>query len=214
MPNKVLTRAIDRLQGLDWASADVRAILLDNTSTVNDEEDTQYLSGFSTLGEVTGTGYSRQALQNKVSTVDTTNDLVRFSCDALTWGGIDVGYIYALLLYLHVNDDDDSEPLMYFDNTFTVTAAAPAVADDTVIYVDPLADVLPIGTELTFPSAVVATLTAAANAGARSLSVSPLADAISLAATAVTPAIGMPIPTNGDVLTIALPDNLLEIANR
>lgn len=210
----VYTRAIELVQSsLDWENDDIRAILLDNTSTAGSEEDAEFVDDISTLGEVTGTGYTRPMLANAVTALDTTNDLVRWTADSISFGALNVGYTYGLLIYLHVNDDSDSKPLLFIDNVFKVTAAAPAVTGATTVYVDPLPDVLTSGTVLAFPSAVNATLTAGAAKGARQLSVSALSGGIALAAQADSPGTGFPIPSNGGPVTIAFPANLLEIAN-
>lgn len=210
----VYTHGLESLLSLDWENADVRVILVDSTSTAGDDEDAAFIDDIDTLGEVSGTGYSRKALENKTATLDATGDKVVFSADDVVYGGIDVGQIYGVLFYLHVNDDTDSVPLLFIDNSFLVTAAAPAAAGDTTVYVDPLVDRVLIGSVLAFPNAVLATLTATADAGDRELAVQALDGEIELATSAIAPAEGFPIPTSGDVLTIGIPDILLEISNR
>lgn len=212
MPNFLCTRALQLLQdSSDWESLDLRAILLDNTSTVGSQEDITAVSGYSTLGEVTGTGYARQALANIAVTLDNATNSIKLTADHLSYGGISVGNVAAILIYQHVTDDDDSIPFIYLDNAFTVTAAAPAIVGSETIYVDPIPDRILNTTVLTFTGPSIVTLTATANAGARQLSVEPLDDAIALAATATSPTPGFPIPTNGGPLTITLPANLLEV---
>lgn len=69
MPNFLCTRALQLLQtSSDWESLDLRAILLDNTSTVGTQRDVATVSGYSTLGEVTST---KQIIKGK-SWVDFT----------------------------------------------------------------------------------------------------------------------------------------------
>lgn len=205
MANFVFTNQLDSIDLTSLAAEDIRAILLDASSTVASEEDADFINDFTTLGEVVGTGYSRQALTGETRTVVEASDLIQYSADNLgaSWGAIDVGNVAALLLYKHVTDDTDSIPWIHIDNAFDVIAAAPASASDTIIYVDPLREDIPVASDLNFPSAVTATLSAAASAGDRSISVDALSGAIALAA-AATRQTQFPIPTNGGPLTIAL----------
>lgn len=213
MENFVYTHGLALLEATaDWTTLDLRAVLLDATSTAGADRDAEFVDDIGTLGEVTGTGYARQALTSLATALSEANDALALTAAALAYAAIDVGDIAAVLIYHHETDDTDSIPLFHIGNGFTVTAAAPASIGDTTVYVDPLPARILTGSALTFTGPSIATLTATANAGARSLSVTALSDAIALAATAEAPAEGMPIPTNGGPLTIALPANLLEIA--
>lgn len=212
--NFVFNAALGLLQELDWPNADVRVILLGESSTVGDEPTAEVIDDFDVLDEVAGTGYERKSLESKTVTVDDENARAYLTAGALTYSEINVGYIHAMLFYLHVNDDTDSIPIAYVSNKFAVRAAAPASSGDTVLYVDPIPDLLPVGTELIFPNATIVTVASTAGAGNRSLTVEALPDDIALGAEAITPSPGWPIPTNGTPLTISFPDDLLEIANR
>src|SRR5690606_25433412 len=151
-------------------------------------------------------------LTEKTTTLDVENRLLKYGAAHLSYGGLGVGAIDALLLYLHETDDDDSTPLLFVDNRFRVIASAPAAEGDETIYVDPIPDRLVSGTTLSFPAATIATLGATAEAGARQLQVQPLTGAVALAAEALSPVMEFPIPTNGGPLTISLPADLLEVA--
>lgn len=212
--NFVYTHALELIQSgsFDWESADVRLILLGNTSTAGDDEDAEVINDIDTLGEVEGSGYTRKVIANASVSLDEDTDTIIWTADPVVYSGLNVGYIYASMLYLHVNDDTDSIPLLYVDNKFSITAAAPAESGDTTIYVDPLPSVLHAGDVLTFPNAVQVTISSGASAGARQLSVEAIPDDIALAAQAQSPARIFPIATNGGQLKITL-GNIVEIRN-
>ena len=68
--------------------------------------------------------------------------------------------------------------LLFNDGRTVVTVAADAASSATTIWVEPLEGPLPTGTVLAFSNGVVATMSAPAVAGARSLSVAALSGAI------------------------------------
>jgi hypothetical protein len=62
MPNFLYTQATKEIGdgNIDWINDDIRVILVDNTTSADTEQDAATISGFTTLGELTGTGYSRK----------------------------------------------------------------------------------------------------------------------------------------------------------
>jgi hypothetical protein len=94
---------------LDLGSADVRALLLDNTQATDVDRD--FVDDLT--GELTGTGYARKALANLDVTRDDANDRVVFTADPIEWEEIDAGAVDRLALYVHVTDDTDSWILSY-----------------------------------------------------------------------------------------------------
>lgn len=102
---------------LDFSSADTRLILVDNTTTCDTEDDVLLMNGFTTLGELSGTGYVRKVLGNTAVNKDFSNDRVEFDADDVVFTGIDAGTAQAALIYFHVTDDTDSIPLIYIDQT-------------------------------------------------------------------------------------------------
>lgn len=194
------------------SSQDIRCLLVRDGTTADTERDVLTIDDFTTLDEVSGTGYSRKTLASKAVTADNANDLAKFTFDAIEWTGLDAGEIAAAILYRHVTDDTDSIPLFYLDGRFYVTAAAPASGGATTIYVDPLPGALASGATLAFPG-VTATLTAPATRGARSLSVSALSGAISINTTAESPANGFPSTPAGINFSLRATDGLAILRN-
>lgn len=100
---------------LDFENDDIRIMLVDSTTTADTEEDTTTIAGFSTLGELSGTGYVRKALASKTVTKDNANNQSYFDAADVTWTGINAGTAAAVLVYKHVTDDSDSVPIAYID---------------------------------------------------------------------------------------------------
>lgn len=86
-----------------------------------------------------------------------------------------------------------------------VTVAKDASTSDTTLWVEPLPGGIPSGTVLTFSNGQAATLSGAASAGARSLSVSSLAAAIAAGHRALSP------QTNGGLPTAALSSTTVNV---
>lgn len=144
MANFVYTRAAKLIMDgdIDFASADIRMLLVDSSTTADTEKDIGTLSGFSTLGELSGTGYTRKTLASKATSQDDANDRAEFDAADVTWTGLNAGTAQAAILYLHVTNDSDSIPLLYID-----TGGFPLVtngSDATIVW--PAEGILQAGT--------------------------------------------------------------------
>lgn len=119
MANFVYTKAADEIAkaNIDWLNNDIRVILVNNTSTADTEEDVNTISGFATLGELSGTGYSRKVLGTKAVNRDDPNDRSEWDAADVVYTGINAGTAQAAIIYKHVTNDTDSIPLMYIDQT-------------------------------------------------------------------------------------------------
>lgn len=105
---------------------DVRAILVMTNTTVDTEisSSIEFIDDFTTLDEFDGASYVRKALADEAVTADDTNNLAEFSAGDLLWTTLGAGTrnIQGVLLYDHITDDTDSEPIVYLEFTSPVTA--------------------------------------------------------------------------------------------
>ena len=117
MANKVYTKATEiiLLGDLHWDTDDIRILLVDSSTTADTELDAATISSFSTLGELSGSGYVRKALTSKAVNRDDANDRSEFDAADVTWTAINAGTAQAAIIYKHVTDDTDSVPLLYID---------------------------------------------------------------------------------------------------
>lgn len=120
MANFVYTNALDLIAkgSIDFLNDDIRIALVDNTTTADTEEDVTLMNGFSTLGELSGTGYSRKVLASKAINKDEANDRSEMDCADVLWSSINAGTAAAAILYKHVSDDTDSIPIAFIDSNF------------------------------------------------------------------------------------------------
>lgn len=102
---------------IDWINDDIRVILVDDSTSADTEEDAATISGFTTLGELSGTGYSRKVLASKAVTKDDPNDRTEWDAADVLYSSINAGTAQAAIIYKHVNDDSDSIPIAYIDQT-------------------------------------------------------------------------------------------------
>jgi len=119
MANIVYTQATKEIGdgNIDWINDDIRVILVDNSTTADTEEDAATISGFTTLGELSGTGYSRKVLASKAVNKDDANNRTEFDAADVVYTSINAGTAQAAIIYKHVTNDTDSIPLMYIDQT-------------------------------------------------------------------------------------------------
>ena len=119
MANLIYTRTKAKLMSgdLDLDTHDIRAMLVMTNTTADTEEDTEFVSGFTTLDEMDGAGYARVALTGEAVAADTVNNRGEFTCDTITFPSVDAGtrQVAAMLLYRHVTNDADSIPIAYID---------------------------------------------------------------------------------------------------
>lgn len=110
-------KALNRLN-TTTLTGDIRAaLLMTNTSVTGDIGAAETLDDIGTLDEYDGSGYARVALTNKTFTFSDPLDGYRWTSDPITWANLGAGTRPAagVLLYLHVNDDTDSVPILWLD---------------------------------------------------------------------------------------------------
>lgn len=100
---------------IDLNADDIRVLLVDSSTTTDTEEDVTTISAFTTLGELSGTGYVRKALVSEAVTADNTNNRGEFDADDVVWTAINAGTAITALVYKHVTNDTDSIPLIYHE---------------------------------------------------------------------------------------------------
>lgn len=105
---------------------DIRALLVMTNTTADTEEDVATISAFTTLDEMDGSGYARQALGSEVVAADNTNNRGEFDAGDVTFASVGAGtrQVAAILIYKHVTNDSDSIPLFYIDSGGFPFAAA------------------------------------------------------------------------------------------
>lgn len=124
-----------------------------------------------------------------------------------TWNSVASGpTIRAVCLYKDTGTPSTSRVVGFVTGKFIVTTSAAASTSATSISVDKLPYTIPNGTTLTFSDGKTATLTAIANAGDRTLTVSALASGIAVEKRALAPyaSSGFPLPANGGNITLAI----------
>lgn len=107
--------------GLNFTSHDIRILLVDNTTTADTEKDAETISDFTTLGELSGTGYTRKALASEAVNQDDPNLRAEFDAADVTWTLINAGTAAGALIYRFVTNDADSVPIAFIDSVFPIT---------------------------------------------------------------------------------------------
>lgn len=89
-------------------NATIRVLLLDDSQSYSfDVDNHDFVSDITSAAtEMSGTGYSRQTLQNVSITVDDTDDEGVLDADDVTISGLDAGTIQAVVVYEQVGGDD------------------------------------------------------------------------------------------------------------
>jgi len=120
MSSFVYTRAKTLLGrgDLDLEAHDIRLLLVMTNTTANTEEDKTTISGFTTLDEMDGTGYARQALAGEAVNEDTTNNRAEFDATDATFTAVGAGtrQVKAAILYRFITNDTDNIPIAYIDS--------------------------------------------------------------------------------------------------
>jgi len=108
--------------------------------------------------------------------------------------------VEAIIIWKDTGSMASSIPLIIHDGKHTVVCAADAAASATTMFVERLSAGIPNGTVLTFTNGKSATLSALANAGDRSITVSALANSIAAGSRAdsVQTSSGLPFAPNGN----------------
>lgn len=97
----------------DWVNDDIRVLLVGTGYTFDPDALTIGDAGISG-NELSGTGYSRQALANKVVNYDATNDVAKYDADDVVYAGANFGTIGGAIVYKHdATTEANSVPIAY-----------------------------------------------------------------------------------------------------
>jgi hypothetical protein len=120
MANFVYTEAKRALLAgeLDMNAHDIRVMLVMTNTTADTEEDKTTISGFTTLDEMDGAGYARQALANEAVAADNPNNRGEFDADNVNIANVSAGtrQVAGVVVFRHVTNDADSVPICYIDD--------------------------------------------------------------------------------------------------
>jgi hypothetical protein len=119
---KILNGGITNL-----STADVRAALVKTTTTVDTEDDIEFLSGYTTLAEATASGYARVTCTGEAVAIDTTNNRAEFTTSNMAFAAMAAGdTIQGVLLYVHVGADSANLPIAFleFSSNFLTNGGA------------------------------------------------------------------------------------------
>lgn len=120
----VYTKAITKILTSGLTGLDLRMMLVMTNTTADTEEDTEFIAGFTTLDEMDGASYARQALANEAINEDLANDRAEADADNPTFATLGAGTrdVAGAIVYVHATTDADSWPLGYIDDIFPFTA--------------------------------------------------------------------------------------------
>lgn len=123
----------------------------------------------------------------------------------VTFTAVTGATVEAILIYKDTGTASTSRVSTLVDGRHIVTCAAQAAASATTIAVERLAAAIPTATVLTFSNGASATLSALANQGDRTVTVTALAAIITAGSRADAPATGagLPVTPNGGSITCA-----------
>lgn len=108
--------------GFNWTSATIKALAVMTNSTAYLDQNATFLtggSGFTTLDEFDGAGYSRQTLTSPLFTPDLVTLNLIFSCAVINFGNtVSNGTRQAkgFVIYLDGANDGARRPLMHIDS--------------------------------------------------------------------------------------------------
>jgi hypothetical protein len=127
----------------------------------------------------------------------------------VTFTSVSGASVEAFAIYKDTGTASTSRMVFFNDGRHIVTCAATAASSATSIAVERLTAGIPNGTVLTFSNGASATLTAGANAGDRTLTVSALAAQVTVGSRADAPMTGsgLPVTPNGGNISIAFPSS-------
>lgn len=124
--------------------------------------------------------------------------------DDVTYSSVSGATVEAIGIYKDTGTASTSRMAAFIDGRHIVTCAAQAASSATTVAVERLAAGIPNGTVLTFSNGASATLSALANAGDRTITVTALAAIITAGSRADAPATssGLPVTPNGGSINI------------
>jgi hypothetical protein len=131
----------------------------------------------------------------------------------ITFTSVTGATVEAILIYKDTGTASTSRCAVIIDGRHIVTCAAQAASSATTVAVERLSAGIPNGTVLTFSNGASATLSALANAGDRTVTVSALAAIITAGSRADAPATGagLPVTPNGGSITVAFDNGVNKI---
>lgn len=120
--NKFKTKLFKSDMDFDEGTDDIRAALLMTNTTADTEDDTEFLTGgtgFTTLDEFDGSGYTRITFASQSVNEDLTNNRVEFDAEDWSAGALGVGArdIQGALIFKWVTADTDSIPICWVEFT-------------------------------------------------------------------------------------------------
>lgn len=105
---------------INLASDDIRVMLVMSDTTCDTEDDADTFAGFTTIDELSATGYTTNgvALTGEAIGEDSPNDRAEFTANNASWTGLADGVrqVVAAILYKWNTTQADSEPLAYIDD--------------------------------------------------------------------------------------------------
>lgn len=116
------SRLVQLTTGLNWSSADIRALLVMSDSTAGVDKSAQFLTGangFTTLDEMNGAGYARVTAAGKAVALDVPNDQVLVSFNPLNFGATIANgsrQVAGIVVFLNVGSDATNVPLFWIDS--------------------------------------------------------------------------------------------------
>lgn len=123
MPNFVYTEAKRALLAgeIDFATDDMRVLLVMTNTTADTEEDVTTIAGFTTLDEGDGSGYARESIgSGNAVAADNANDRGEWDASDIVFALLGTGSrnYQAAVIYQHNNGDTDHVPVAYIDDDF------------------------------------------------------------------------------------------------
>ena len=131
-------------RGTFTASTDYRVLLVKGaaSTTTDTEDDVEFLSGFTTLGESTASGYARQTLASESINFDSANNRVELDATDPAFGALNSDTVGAFILYSEGGGTEATRrPVCYVDTggfpvvlnggTFTIQFNAEGILQGT-----------------------------------------------------------------------------------
>ena len=107
---------------IDLDTHDIRAMLVMSNTTADTENTKTTISGFTTLDEMDGAGYTRQALTGEAVATDNTNNRGEFTANDITFLNVSAGTraVAGCILYRFITTDADHIPIAWIDTAGSI----------------------------------------------------------------------------------------------
>ncbi len=105
------------MNGLNFATSDIRVLMVMTNTTADTDTDAQFVSSIGTLDEMNGTNYARKSLTEAVNE-DLANNRAEFDAPDVTWTALGAGTraIAGLVVYKFITNDAASPLICYIDS--------------------------------------------------------------------------------------------------